>query len=51
MIAVGDGTKDEPIIVKVGDTVLFSEYAGTKVKHNSEEYIIVKQDSILAVIE
>lgn len=51
VVAVGDGTKDEPIIVKVGDTVLFSEYAGTKVKHDSEEYIIVKQDSILAIIE
>ena len=37
--------------VKVGDKVLYSKYAGTEVKVDGEEYIILKQDDILAIVE
>ena len=46
----GDG-KEVKMEVKVGDKVLFSKYAGTEVKVDGEEYTIIKQDDILAVVE
>ena len=55
MIAVGPGGvvdgKEVKMEVKVGDQVIYSKYAGTEVKLDEEEYIIVKQNDILAVIE
>lgn len=51
VIAVGPGTEDEKIEVKVGDTVIYSQYAGTDVKYHGEEYIIVSQRDILAIVE
>ncbi len=55
VIEVGPGEiidgKPETMIVKKGDNVMISEYAGTKIKYNQEEYIIVKQDDILAIVE
>ncbi|MFT0753413.1 co-chaperone GroES [Synechococcus sp. RC10A2] len=45
-----DGTV-VPLAVKVGDTVLFSKYGGTEVKIGGEEYIILREDDILAVLE
>lgn len=48
--AVVDGKRIE-LEVKVGDKVLFSKYAGTEVKVDGEEYTILKQDDILAVVE
>jgi chaperonin GroES len=48
--AVVDGQRIE-LEVKVGDKVLFSKYAGTEVKVNGEEYTILKQDDILAIVE
>lgn len=48
--AVIDGVRVE-LEVKVGDKVLFSKYAGTEVKLDGEEYIILKQEDILAVVE
>ncbi|HBT19150.1 MAG TPA: co-chaperone GroES [Clostridiaceae bacterium] len=55
VIAVGpggyvDGNKVE-MEVKVGDKVLFSKYAGTEVKHQGEEVIVVRQNDILAIVE
>ena len=56
VIAVGadyslvDG-KEIPFSVKVGDKVVYSKYAGTEVKLDGDEYIIVKQSDILAVVE
>ena len=43
--------KPEALNVKKGDNIIISEYAGTKVKYQGEEYIIVKQDDILAIVE
>jgi len=53
VVAVGDedGEKRIPPEVKVGDKVLFSKYAGSEVKVNGEEYLIMREDDILAVIE
>ena len=51
VVAVGPGTKDEPMELKVGDKVVFPKYGGTEVKYNGEEYTILHQSDILAIIE
>lgn len=55
VVAVGPGGmvdgKEVKMEVKVGDNVIYSKYAGTEVKLDEEEYIVVKQNDILAVIE
>ena len=48
--AVGHGTKDEEMVVKEGDTVLYGKYAGTEVTVDDKKYLIVKQSDILAVL-
>ena len=55
VIEVGPGEnvegKLEPVTVKKGDNVIVSKYSGTEVKYEGEEYIIVKQEDILAIVE
>lgn len=51
VMAVGPGTEDVKMEVKAGDKVLISKYAGTEVKIDGNEYTIVKQGDILAVVE
>jgi chaperonin GroES len=55
VVAVGPGGyvdgKEIRMELKVGDKVLFSQYSGTEVKIDGEEYTILKQDAILAVVE
>ncbi len=56
VIAVGPGRLDEngkrvPPEVKIGDKVIFSKYAGTEVKIDGEEYLIMREDDILAILE
>ena len=48
---VGDGGKIIPMSLKPGDTVLFNKYAGSEVKLDDEEYSVMREDDILAVIE
>ena len=48
--AIGKGTKENPITVKVGDTVLYGKYAGTELKHKGEDYLIMKESDIFAII-
>ena len=48
--AVGQGTKDEEMVVKEGDTVLYGKYAGTEVEFEGEKYLIMRQSDILAII-
>ena len=48
--AVVDG-KTVPMTVEVGQKVVYSKYAGTEVKYNGEEYIVVKESDILAIVE
>jgi len=49
--AVGPGTDDEKITVKVGEHIMYDKYAGTAVKINNEDYLILKNNDIIAVIE
>ncbi len=51
VVAVGPGTEDEKMELAVGDKVIFSQYAGTDVKYGGEEYTIMSQRDILAVVE
>ncbi len=56
IVAVGPGSRNDkgevvPLEVKVGDKVLFSKYAGTEVKIDGEEYLIMRESDILAIIE
>ena len=48
---VKEGNERSKMEVKKGDNIIISEYAGTKVKYEGQEYIIVKQDDILAIVE
>lgn len=50
VVAAGKGTKDEPITVKVGDTVLYGKYAGTELKLDGKDYLIMRESDILAII-
>ncbi len=50
IIAAGNGTKDEEMVVKAGDTVLYGKYAGTELDLDGEKYLIMKQSDILAVV-
>ena len=49
--AVGNGTKDEEMILKEGDTVLYGKYAGTELELDGEKYLIMRQSDVLAVID
>lgn len=51
VIAVGNGTKDEEMVVKNGDTVLYGKYAGTEVEIDDEKYLIMRQSDVLAIIK
>ena len=51
VIAVGPGVKDNKMQVKVGDKVITSKFSGTEVKIEGNEYIIVKENDILAIVE
>ncbi|MBL4724402.1 MAG: co-chaperone GroES [Lutibacter sp.] len=50
VVAVGNGTKDEPMTVKVGDVVLFGKYAGTELELEGSEYLIMRESDILAIV-
>ena len=56
VIAAGNGKKNDegkcmPLDVKVGDTILFGKYAGTEIKVDGEELLMMREDDVLAVIE
>ena len=50
VVAIGDGKKDEPITVKVGDNVLYGKYAGTELKLEGNDYLMMRESDILAII-
>ena len=50
VIAVGPGKKDEPSTVKVGDTVLYGQYAGTEIKVEGAEYLIMREADVYAIV-
>jgi chaperonin GroES len=50
VVAAGPGKKDEPMTVKSGDSILYGKYAGTEVSFEGEDYLIMRESDILAVI-
>jgi chaperonin GroES len=50
VIAVGTGKKDEPLTVKVGDSVLYGKYSGTEITIEGKEYLIMRESDIFAVL-
>ena len=50
VVAVGNGTKDEEMILKTGDEVLYGKYAGTELEIDNEKYLIMRQSDVLAVV-
>ncbi|MEA5127511.1 MAG: co-chaperone GroES [Proteiniphilum sp.] len=51
VVAVGKGTKDEEMVVKQGDKVLYGKYAGTEIEIDGEQHLIMRQSDILGIIE
>ena len=51
VVAVGNGTKDEDMILKVGDEVFYGKYAGTELEFGGEKYLMMRQSDVLAVVE
>lgn len=50
VVAAGNGTKDEEMVLKVGDTVLYGKYAGTELDIEGTKYLIMRQSDVLAVL-
>jgi chaperonin GroES len=50
IVAVGNGKPEEPMTVKVGDTVLYGKYAGTELNVEGKEYLIMRESDIYAII-
>jgi len=50
VIAVGNGKKDEPLTVKVGDTVLYGKYSGTELNMEGHDYLIMRESDIFAIL-
>jgi chaperonin GroES len=50
IVAVGPGKKDEPLTVKVGDTVLYGKYGGTEVSIGGKDYMIMRESDIYAIL-
>ncbi|UAB81603.1 co-chaperone GroES [Marixanthomonas sp. SCSIO 43207] len=50
VVAVGKGKKDHDMTVKKGDTVLYGKYSGTDLKYEGKDYLIMREDDILAII-
>ena len=49
-VAVGHGTKDEEMVLKVGDMVLYGKYAGTELEYDGKKYLIMRQSDVVAVL-
>lgn len=50
VVAVGNGTKDEDIVLKEGDVVLYGKYAGTELEIEGKKYLIMRQSDVVAVL-
>ena len=50
VVATGNGTKDEEMVVKEGDTVLYGKYAGTELEYDGKKYLVVRQSDMLAIL-
>ncbi len=50
VVAVGNGKKDEPMELKVGDVVLYGKYAGTELSFEGKDYLIMRQSDVVAIL-
>ncbi|AUC16102.1 co-chaperone GroES [Tenacibaculum sp. SZ-18] len=50
IVAIGTGKKEEPLTVKVGDTVLYGKYSGTELKFEGKDYLMMRESDIMAII-
>ena len=50
VVAIGNGKKDEPLTVKVGDTVLYGKYSGTELSVDGQDYLIMRESDIFAIL-
>jgi chaperonin GroES len=50
VVAVGPGTKENPVTVKVGNAVLYGKYSGTELKLENNDYLIMRESDILAIV-
>lgn len=50
IVAVGNGTKDEEMVLKVGDQVLYGKYAGTELEFEGTKYLIMRQSDVVAIL-
>ena len=51
IVAVGEGTKDEKMILKEGDNVLYGKYAGTELEYDGKKYLMMRQSDVLAIVK
>lgn len=51
VLATGNGTKDEEMILKEGDTVLYGKYSGTEIEFEGKKYLMMRQNDVLAIVE
>ena len=51
IVAVGEGTKDEKMILKEGDNVLYGKYAGTELEYEGKKYLMMRQSYVLAIVK
>ena len=50
VVAVGKGTKDEEMVLKAGDSVLYGKFAGTELELEGERFLIMRQSDVLAIL-
>lgn len=50
VVAVGNGKKDEPLTLQIGDTVLYEKYAGTNLKLEGKDYLILREHEVIAIL-
>ena len=50
VVAIGSGTKENPVTVKVGDSVLYGKYGGTELKFEGVDYLMMRESDILAIV-
>ena len=51
IVAVGEGKKDEKMILKEGDNVLYGKYAGTELEYEGKKYLMMRQSDVLAIVK
>ncbi len=51
IVAVGTGTKDEEMVLKEGDVVLYGKYAGTELEHDGKKFLIMRQNDVVAILK